>query len=539
MRLDQGSLIFSPQTGECPSWETALGQSQKTQNNLPPYYFKAEGYENILKGMFFNIVPLEKTSCVLGKQKTIIQGNNSYLFSQTQEIQIASKFDSIVVHNNNQVIAFSNAPLVLLLTKIQDPEKHHFGRRSIKYSPHTTFGEIKNEESFKKIQSAFDERLTCYGLFVEHFDTLHLYCISLNKNDSWENLKLPETDWTDWVDWEQKEQRKILANNINSNTSSSPDLFASDSTHKPSQLIYYGVPGCGKSNKINETLKDVADFNKIRTVFHPEYTNADFIGQILPKTDGEKISYKFTPGPFTEILDRAYQKQEEHFYLIIEEINRGNAAAIFGDIFQLLDRKDNGESQYPVHNKDMGEYLQKDEIRLPANLSIIATMNTSDQNVFTLDNAFQRRFDMVLVRSGVKKTNEEYEFANDKIKEQFNATIEGTKTSWGIFWDWINFKIAETLRGISSTEDKRLGLWFVKNADGKITRTIFAEKVLKYLWDDVFKFKRKEIFSDDIHSLESLISAFEDSTDENILSRIFKNYPNSHTDNSNEVQKET
>lgn len=323
------------------------------------------------------------------------------------------------------------------------------------------------------------------------------------------------------------------------NSPSSPDLFASDSTHKPSQLIYYGVPGCGKSNKINETLKDVADFNKIRTVFHPEYTNADFIGQILPKTDGEKISYKFTPGPFTEILDRAYQKQEEHFYLIIEEINRGNAAAIFGDIFQLLDRKDNGESQYPVHNKDMGEYLQKDEIHLPANLSIIATMNTSDQNVFTLDNAFQRRFDMVLVRSGVKKTNEEYEFANDKIKEQFNATIEGTKTSWGIFWDWINFKIAETLRGISSTEDKRLGLWFVKNADGKIPRKIFAEKVLKYLWDDVFKFKRKEIFSDDIHSLESLISAFEDSTDENILSRIFKNYPNSHTDNSNKVQKET
>lgn len=474
--------------------------------------------------MFFNIVPLEKTSCVLGKQKTIIQGNNSYLFSQTQEIQIASKFDSIVVHNNNQAIAFSNAPLVLLLTKIQDPGKHHFGRRSIKYSPHTTFGEIKNEESFKRIQSSFDERLTCYGLFIEHFDTLHLYCISLDKKDSWESLKLPETDWTDWVDWEQREQEKSLANNIKSNPSS-PDLFASESTHKPSQLIYYGVPGCGKSNKIYETLKDVADFNKIRTVFHPEYTNADFIGQILPKTDGEKISYKFTPGPFTEILDRAYQKPEEHFYLIIEEINRGNAAAIFGDIFQLLDRNDNGESQYPVHNKDIDEYLQKDEIRLPANLSIVATMNTSDQNVFTLDNAFQRRFDMVLVRSGVTKINEEYEFADDKIKEQFNAKIEETKITWGIFWDWINFKIAETLRGLSSTEDKRLGLWFVKNVDGKIPRKIFAEKVLKYLWDDAFKFKRKEIFSDDIHSLESLISAVEDSTNENILSRIFRNYP--------------
>lgn len=122
---------------------------------------------------------------------------------------------------------------------------------------------------------------------------------------------------------------------------------------------------------------------------------------------------------------------------------------------------------------------------------------------------------------------DDYNFElNDKnIQHQFNATIEGTDISWGIFWDWINFKITETLRGLSSTEDKRLGLWFVKNAGGKIPRKIFAEKVLKYLWDDAFKFKRKEIFSNDILSLESLISAVEDSTDENILSRIFKNYP--------------
>lgn len=338
-------------------------------------------------------------------------------------------------------------------------------------------------------------------------------------------------------DSEELSQRFMeFVNIFNQFTQSSPSHFSSDSTHKTSQLIYYGVPGCGKSNKIYETLKDVADFNKIRTVFHPEYTNADFIGQILPKTDEEKISYKFTPGPFTEILDRSYQKPEEHFYLIIEEINRGNAAAIFGDVFQILDRNDNGESQYSIHNKDIGEYLQRDEIRLPPNLSIIATMNTSDQNVFTLDNAFQRRFDMVLVRSGVTRkptvnhpssNPDDYNFElNDKnIQNQFNATIEGTDISWGIFWDWINFKITETLRGLSSTEDKRLGLWFVKNAGGKIPRKIFAEKVLKYLWDDAFKFKRKEIFSNDILSLESLISAVEDSTDENILSRIFKNYP--------------
>ncbi len=346
------------------------------------------------------------------------------------------------------------------------------------------------------------------------------------------------------------EHKNSLKELLNINMSSlifspTPDLFASDSTHKPSQLIYYGVPGCGKSNKIYEALKDVPDFNKIRTVFHPEYTNADFIGQILPKSDGEKISYQFTPGPFTEILARAYQKPEEHFYLVIEEINRGNAAAIFGDVFQLLDRDDSGKSQYPVHNKDLCEHLQEDEIRLPSNLSIIATMNTSDQNVFTLDNAFQRRFDMVLVRSGVTRKNtanvprlnpDDYDFesSDTKIQNQFNATIEGTDTKWGLFWDWINFQITEKLQGISSTEDKRLGLWFVKNVDEKIPRKVFAEKVLKYLWDDVFKFKRREIFTDNIHSLEELISVFE-CPKEDALSRVFKNYPAS----SQRTPKET
>lgn len=309
--------------------------------------------------------------------------------------------------------------------------------------------------------------------------------------------------------------------------------LASDS---PVQIIYYGVPGCGKSNKIDEALKTVSDDRKIRTVFHPEYTNADFVGQILPKTDGGNISYEFTPGPFTQILKRACQKPNKDFYLIIEEINRGNAAAIFGDIFQLLDRDENGESQYSIQNKDIDQYInsQDNSIRMPKNLSIIATMNTSDQNVFTLDNAFQRRFDMVLVRSGVTRNtgvNEpsldpnKYVFDNPAIRDQFKAEIEGSKVPWGFFWDWVNSKIECALRGLSSTEDKRLGLWFVKNKNGKIPKKVFAEKVLKYLWDDAFKFKRKEIFSDNIHSLEELISEFEEPKNANALSRIFKDFP--------------
>ena len=330
------------------------------------------------------------------------------------------------------------------------------------------------------------------------------------------------------------------------------------------QIIYYGVPGCGKSNKIREKLKDVPEKNKVRVVFHPEYTNAEFIGQILPKVNGH-VTYEFTPGPFTQIIKRAYLNPNEQFYLVIEEINRGNAAAIFGDTFQLLDRLKAGEtdslgndpanaavntftegwSQYFVQNDDVNAYIRKatklddgsyqerndgepieeikikeihfnanTAIRLPPNLSILATMNTSDQNVFTLDNAFQRRFDMELVRNEFELATKDVDkskyggFKTADIQTQHDAKIADTDVKWGDFWEWINKKIVSTLKGLSSTEDKRLGVWFVSNIDGKIEEKIFAEKVLKYLWDDVFKFKRPQVFASEIDTLENLIAAF-------------------------------
>ena len=306
--------------------------------------------------------------------------------------------------------------------------------------------------------------------------------------------------------------------------------------HIPTQIIYYGVPGCGKSNKIREQLKDVPEKNKVRVVFHPEYTNAEFIGQILPKVN-DHVTYEFTPGPFTQIIKRAYLNPNEHFYLVIEEINRGNAAAIFGDTFQLLDRLKAGEtdslgndpanasvntftegwSQYFVQNDDVNAYIRGTEnsiqignirfdsntaIRLPPNLSILATMNTSDQNVFTLDNAFQRRFDMELVRN-------EFDLNKPAVNAQYNAEIDDTGIKWGQFWGWINAKITSTLKGLSSTEDKRLGVWFVSNVGGIIDDKVFAEKVLKFLWDDVFKFKRPQVFAEGIDTLEKLINSFE------------------------------
>ncbi|WP_290737735.1 AAA family ATPase [Fibrobacter sp. UBA3718] len=345
--------------------------------------------------------------------------------------------------------------------------------------------------------------------------------------------------------------------------------ISSQSPFTPSQIIYYGVPGCGKSNKIREQLKNVPEKNKVRVVFHPEYTNAEFIGQILPKVNGH-VTYEFTPGPFTQIIKRAYLSPNEHFYLVIEEINRGNAAAIFGDTFQLLDRLKAGEtdslgndpanaavntftegwSQYFVQNDDVNAYIRKatklddgsyqerndgepieeikikeihfnanTAIRLPPNLSILATMNTSDQNVFTLDNAFQRRFDMELVRN-------EFDLTKPAVNAQYNAEIDDTGIKWGQFWGWINAKITATLKGLSSTEDKRLGVWFVSNVGGIIDDKVFAEKVLKFLWDDVFKFKRPQVFAEGIDTLEKLINSFEKPSEGKERFDVFKDKSN-------------
>ena len=286
------------------------------------------------------------------------------------------------------------------------------------------------------------------------------------------------------------------------------------------QIIYYGVPGSGKSYRIDEitSIPSVLPNQKKRVVFHPDYSNADFVGQIMPQKEGGVISYDFKEGPFTSILKEACSPENSGvpFYLIIEEINRGNAAAIFGDIFQLLDRNEDGWSRYDITNEDICKEVYGDDkakekdykFRLPPNLSILATMNTSDQNVFTLDNAFQRRWTMVHVKNEFKD--------NEEGKTQRDAVIEGTELTWGQFLfgsdekKGINAIISDSANsnGMSSLEDKRLGCWFVINKDGKIAKEDFSNKVLKYLWDDAFHLD-KTVFAEGIASFDELVNSFE------------------------------
>lgn len=280
-------------------------------------------------------------------------------------------------------------------------------------------------------------------------------------------------------------------------------------------VIFYGVPGCGKSYYIQSLLKVKNDDGTIidmplsyykRILFHPEYSYSDFVGQIRPVTEGRNITYKFVPGPFTEILKDAYLDQEHEFFLIIEEINRGNAPAIFGDLFQLLDRDTNGKSEYSIYNKDILDYLNKElvnaekstvqSIEIPANLTIFATMNTCDQNVFTLDTAFKRRWRMSRIENKF-----------DAEQDKWIIQCGDKKFSWKKFAEAVNDAILNYCNDGTAAEDKRLGAYFVKKEDTEDAKR-FAEKVMMYLWDDVAKYDRSQLFDNKYRTLDEVIEGF-------------------------------
>ena len=294
------------------------------------------------------------------------------------------------------------------------------------------------------------------------------------------------------------------------------------------QQIYYGAPGTGKS----KTIKDLTfGESVIRTTFHPDSDYASFVGTYKPITEEvdlrdcngkkvideetnevvkeERIAYKFIPQAFLEAYVEAWKKlgSSKKQYLIIEEINRGNCAQIFGDLFQLLDRNEYGFSDYPiVADKDMQKYLKKefagweitnkDEINqlygeanmvnlimkgerlvLPSNLYIWATMNTSDQSLFPIDSAFKRRWDWkyVSISEGRDKAT------NAPLNWYINTGDKQYK-----WWSFIS-KVNELIGSLTNSEDKKLGYFFCKAKDGEIDADLFVSKVIFYLWNDVFK----------------------------------------------------
>lgn len=278
-------------------------------------------------------------------------------------------------------------------------------------------------------------------------------------------------------------------------------------------ILLYGVPGSGKSHEIKTKYCD--DEKRMeRVVFHPDYTYSDFVGQIFPRVEkdesgNDKLKYVFTPGPFTKMLKKAENDPDNYYYLVIEELNRGNAPAIFGEIFQLLDRKDEdefpaeemGESEYGISNYEVAKEVYEDEkhpVRIPSNMYILATMNTADQNVFTLDTAFQRRWNMRQIENNFEKSSHSKDI------------IAGTKVNWGAFATVINDMVIDINVDMASSEDKRLGTYFAKKKELEVSR--FPEKVLKYLWDDAFKMDKTAIFNENCKSLEDVVVTYETAT---------------------------
>ena len=480
-------------------------------------------------------------------------------------------------------------------TRVQLPEKEEFGGIKISDSPFFLMGYDQDNDVFvswepKKVKSRLNEKgyVSFFARKPVQKITENGYIVfsTLTNGDFFVSVKTENLplffNLCDFFPVSSSLKESYCEEKTSDGLIDSQKFPNQPNSFTPSQIIYYGVPGCGKSNTIKEKLKSVPDFNKVCVVFHPDYTNSEFIGQIRPKVRNHSVTYEFVAGPFAKILRRAYLNPDQEFYLVIDEINRGKASAILGEIFQLCDRiKPNDEkdefgygpgwSVYGVDHEDLNDYIrdiksfaneshdgcdtpveftaedgrgevfayksidinwpgfgedgklhftENTAIRLPPNLSIFATMNTSDQNVFTLDNAFQRRFGMELVRNEFAK-GEVDGFKTEAIRNQHNAKIVGTETTWGEFWEWANSKITQVLKGLSSTEDKRLGVWFVCNVNGEIPEKVFAEKVLKYLWDDAFKFKRTQIFAEGCDTLETLISKFHE-----LKFGVFKNFGN-------------
>lgn len=376
--------------------------------------------------------------------------------------------------------------------------------------------------------------------FEKNTDNSRYYLTRPSNNESSKNYKyiidicLPIV--TEYVFIRVKDDNSYLfylkpefRSNYITNDVITPDVTKKDSESKSSlQQIFYGAPGTGKSHIIKEQTKGE---DVIRTTFHPDTDYSTFVGTYKPTTEfapvlaiiGDKavetgreekrISYEFVSQAFLQAYVNAWKKVAEaqggtpqKQFLVIEEINRGNCAQIFGDLFQLLDRNDFGYSDYPIkadadmqkqlkrlfegvditdadninamyNGRDIVEELLSGEVLLlPNNLYIWATMNTSDQSLFPIDSAFKRRWDWQYMPISEGR---------DKNGQSKNWKIEADTQMYS-WWSFIQ-KINDEIYDKTNSEDKKLGYYFCKPINGVIRVETFVSKVLFYLWNDVFK----------------------------------------------------
>lgn len=365
---------------------------------------------------------------------------------------------------------------------------------------------LYNALSVSQSQSNIHEIIRLFGIHSELYDSVKDFIDKLDITDSKEFEKDPLEAGEDNVDY--------ISGGEN--------------------IIYYGAPGTGKSYGIKNYIREhgIKDYDPqtgnefvFRVTLHPEYDYSDFVGQLLPnvKQDGT-VTYEFTSGVFTSALKKAVENPSKKVFLIMEEMSRANVAAVFGDLFQLLDRDADGRSEYSVNNGILAEKafgVSPEEsnnypVYLPSNLTIIGTVNTNDQNVFAMDTAFKRRFTWKYVSTEVYPDS----FTN-------NAEIrldESTDVDWYDFYRSLNDYIVSDL---GLTEDKQIGPYFINfqdhnkvNEEGKpilvdedSATELVRDKLLQYLWEDVASvainsYSEKTLFSNKIKSFSKLYDEF-------------------------------
>ena len=470
MKIDLTSFFFnsSIEGGTAnTAWSTSVGKSNQdtrvinTRNKI--------GLSELIAGMNCNI-RIDRDNLDIARM------------TRNRDLLYFSFFDKVFV--NNEAI---NGGFTLLFVK--EHTVSHEGRLSISYPHYAKYNDTLNSDTMNEMSRELNCENGCwfvYDISIENFDELHFKAIIV--------------DSTDEITYSSSLERKniwtALVNDLNEGVTEPINL------NNQIQKIYYGAPGTGKSHIVKQITEVPEKEKRVeRITFHPEYDYSSFVGGYKPTMNGNDIRYEFVPQAFTKIYVDSWNDLDNDYYLVIEEINRGNCAEIFGDIFQILDRTNDYkitpskelreylESQFVENN-----YIDSDKLLLPPNLNILATMNTSDQSLFPMDSAFKRRWDWEYIPINYSRDEEQNPSALFEVKLSEERSFK-----------WIEF-IEKVNEKISSNDnlgmDKCLGNYFIKPEQGEKTISIksFINKAIFYLWNDVFKDEMEDesIFKDRI-----------------------------------------
>lgn len=504
MKLKRNCLFFNAETGDggrTPDWGHELGQGRG-------YLMKEDGCSEIINGLVYN-------------QVKDIQNFSYGSGGRNYDMEIISVINSVEI----KVYDFQNEvhktypiknPLIAIITK--ETKGTHIGRRTLKMNKGFSYNGLTNEKFYGEINQIITNPWFGYRL---SYDFKHSGILTLTI------IKAPQPNpiqgKPDIVYVTAKERKEIWNDLLSAYSEQYDSIDILSEPNSSYQLnnktvvnkIFYGAPGTGKSHKVKEIVQG-KDKRTERITFHPEYDYSSFVGGYKPTMDGDNIRYEFVPQAFTNIYTKAWNDLDNDYYLVIEEINRGNCAEIFGDIFQLLDRT----NDYKITpSKELKEHLEielkdnsnidAEKLLLPPNLNILATMNTSDQSLFPMDSAFKRRWDWEYIPINYSREEDKNSSAKFVVKMSDDESFK-----------WLDF-IEEVNKKISQNDnlgmDKCLGNYFIKPENDEIEIDTFINKAIFYLWNDVFK---DEIEEDSIFKNKTTYENFFPIDDENGIQRV-------------------